>query len=355
MSENMVRIAEDEVCRFATEAFASTGMPEADAAFHARALVDADLWGIGSHGIMRLPAYYARMLNGGVKVAPAIARIRGAGALEVLDGDAGSGFIVARDAMARAIALAKTHRIAAVGAVNSNHFGAGAIYARMASREGMIGIAMTGVKPLMSAPGAIGGVVGNNPLAVAIPTYGDFDFCLDMAMSKVAGGKLTLAIKKGESIPLDWATDPDGRPTSDPALAFKGFLLPMGDFKGLGLAYVVDILSGLITGGAFSDQIKSMYTDNRDPSLTSHFFIALDIDAIIGRDAMRERMAAYLDRLKRIPMLEPGTELYLPGELEHRHAEKVRAAGIPVAEKTYRELLAIKKEKNLAADLTPLA
>ena len=118
----------------------------------------------------------------------------------------------------------------------------------------MIGIAMTNVKPLIVAPGASVPVTGNNPIAFGIPTYGEFPFVLDMSLSVVAGGKLTLAIKKKEKIPMDWATDKNGRPTDDPQAAFDGYLLPMGGHKGLGLSYVVDILSGLITG-AFSRRI----------------------------------------------------------------------------------------------------
>lgn len=220
MGEHEVLVKAEELLSFVSELFEYAGMPEADAYFHAKALVDTDLWGISSHGVMRVPAYFARMQNGAVRVRPEIRKVSGEGALEVLDGDAGAGIIVGKHAMERAIELAKVHHIAAVGVRNSNHFGAGAIYARMAAEAGMIGIAMTNVLPLVTAPGASRPVVGNNPIAIAVPTYGEFPFCLDMALSKVAGGKLTLAIKRGEKIPTDWATDAEGRPTDDPKKAF---------------------------------------------------------------------------------------------------------------------------------------
>lgn len=354
MNDNLVRIDEIELFKFVRELFVLAGMTEEDAILHARALVDTDLWGISSHGVMRVPAYFARMKNGAVNVRPEIKKVAGSAALEVLDGDAGAGIVVGSHAMKRAIELAGQFHIAAVGVRNSNHFGAGAIYARMAAAQGMIGIAMTNVLPLVTAPGAARPVVGNNPIAVGIPSYGEFPFCLDMALSKVAGGKLTLAIKKGEKIPMDWATDSSGRPTDDPQKAFDGFLLPMGDYKGLGLAYVVDILSGLITGGVFSHEMKSMYANPTEPSLTGHFFIAIDVEAIMGKDEMKNRMQAYYKRLKETPMWQEHTEMLLPGELEYRKEEERRREGVPVPLKTYEELLELKHTYELSAELTPI-
>lgn len=351
--EHQVLVKDSQLLVFVTELFEYAGMPKEDALFHAQALVDTDLWGISSHGVMRVPAYFARMQNGAVRVKPEIRRVAGAGALEVLDGNAGAGIVVGKHAMERAIELAGTHHIAAVGVRNSNHFGAGAIYARMAAKEGMLGIAMTNVLPLVTAPGAGRPVVGNNPIAIAVPTYGEFPFCLDMAMSKVAGGKLTLAIKRGEKIPMDWATDADGKPTDDPQKAFEGFLLPMGGHKGLGLAYVVDILSGLITGGVFSHQMKSMYANPEEPSLTGHFFIAIDLEAIIGKEELKARMEEYYKRLKETPMWQEGAEMLLPGELEYRKEKERRAEGIPVPVKTYEELLELKERYGIQAELTP--
>lgn len=355
MGEHEVLVKAEELQSFVSELFEYAGMPEEDAVFHAQALVETDLWGVSSHGVMRVPAYFGRMQNGAVRVKPEIKKVSGEGALEVLDGDAGAGIVVGKHAMERAMELAKTHHIAAVGVRNSNHFGAGAIYARMAAKEGMIGIAMTNVMPLVTAPGASRPVVGNNPIAIAVPTYGEFPFCLDMALSKVAGGKLTLAIKRGEKIPMDWATDAEGRPTDDPKKAFDGFLLPMGGYKGLGLAYVVDILSGVITGGVFSHQMKSMYANPEEPSLTGHFFIAIDLDAIIGREELKARMDEYYKRLKATPVWEEGGEMFLPGELEYRKEKERRATGIPVPVKTYEELLNLKDTCKIRAELHPLA
>ena len=351
---NTYLIQGEDLIAFGKELFKKAGMSEADADFHANALVQTNYWGIDSHGVIRIPAYFKRMINGAVNVKPDIKTVRGEGCLEVLDADAAAGFIGAKAGMERAIKNAKKTGIAACGVINSNHFGAGALYARMAAEKGMIGIAMTNVKPLIVAPGASQPVTGNNPIAFAIPTYGDFPFVLDMSLSVVAGGKLTLAFKKKEKIPMDWATDKEGRPTDDPQKAFDGYLLPMGGHKGLGLSYVVDILSGVITGGVFSKEMKSMYANPEEPSLTGHFFIAIDISRIITEEAMKERMAIFKDNLKSTPMWQEGAEMLLPGEIEYRKEKERKEQGIPVPITTYEELMELAKEYDVKSPLIRL-
>ncbi|NCF68255.1 MAG: Ldh family oxidoreductase, partial [Chloroflexi bacterium] len=251
----------------------------------------------------------------------------------------GMGYIVAKSAMTRAIELAEIHGIGAVGVVRSNHFGAAALFSRMATDRGLIGIVMTNVIPNIVAPGGSKPITGNNPIAFGVPTFGDFPFMLDISLSNVAGGKLLLASKKGEKIPLDWATDKDGHPTDDPDKAFAGFLLPVGGHKGLGLSYVVDILSGLITGGVFQHEMKSMYKHRDEPSLTCHFMIVINPIAIMSREEMEERMANFYQTIKTSPMWDDNREMMLPGEIEHRTAVSRRANGIPLPIDLYNELL----------------
>lgn len=349
---NTVQIKGEELAQFIQELFMKADMCPEDAKFHAESLVNTNYWGIDSHGAIRVPAYFKRMLNGGINVKPDIKVVRGEASLEVMDADGAAGFIAGRAGMTRAMEQARKNGIAAVGMINSNHFGAGALYARLAAEEGMIGIAMTNVKPLIVAPGASKPVTGNNPIAFAIPTYGEFPFVLDISLSKVAGGKLTLAIKKKEKIPMDWATDKDGHPTDDPQKAFDGYLMPMGEHKGLGLSYVVDILSGVITGGVYSHMMKSMYANPTEPSLTGHFFIAIDISKIIPKEMMKERMKDFYDRLKSTPMWQEKAEMLMPGELEYRREQERRKNGIPVPTTTYDELMELAQEYNVKAPLT---
>ena len=251
----------------------------------------------------------------------------------------------------RAIELAEQFNIGAVGTIHSNHFGATAIYTRMAAERGMIGIAMTNVVPNVVAPGGSKPVVGNNPLSIAIPTHGEFPFVLDISLSAVAGGKLLLASKKGEKIPQDWATDKDGRPTDDPDKAFAGFLLPMGGHKGLGLAYAVDLLCGLITGGAFLQGMKGMYKFPNDPSLTGHFMIAINVSAVMNQEEMQGRMESFVNTVKSSPMWDERQQMLLPGELEHRTALTRKGSGVPLPENLYQELVELGQELGVATSL----
>ena len=354
MAETQVLVRPDTLETFVTELFQSTGMAEKDAAFHAQALVQTNLWGVDSHGVLRVPAYVQRLRSGGINPKPQISTLKGSQGLEVLDGDDGPGFVVGRQAMERAIQLAEKFNIGVVGAIRSNHFGATGIYARLAAERGMIGIAMTNVMPNVVAPGGGKPVVGNNPIAVAVPTFDAFPFVLDISLSAVAGGKLLLASKKGEKIPLNWATDRGGRPTDDPDKAFAGFLLPMGGYKGLGLAYVVDILCGVITGGVFLDQMKSMYKHPDDPSLTGHLMMAINFLSLMSREEMKSRMASFYQTVKASPIWDESKEMLLPGEIEYRTSLERKKNGIPVPPKLYEELVALGREMGISSTLSKL-
>ena len=351
MSENNYIVPATELQDYMTRLFERSGMSREDAAHCAYAMVQTNLWGIDSHGVLRAPIYLERLISGAVNAAPTIETVRGGLALEVLDGDDGLGYVVGKAAMERAIELAEQFNIGAVGVIRSNHFGAAALYAQMATQRGMIGIVMTNVKPNIVAPGGSKLIAGNNPIAIGIPTFAEFPFMLDISLSSVAGGKLLLASKKGEKIPLDWATDINGRPTDDPDEAFAGFLLPVGGHKGLGLSYVVDILSGLITGGVFQDGIKSMYKQKEDPSLTCHFMIVINPLILMSREVMQERMAEYYKTIKASPMWDDTREMMLPGEIEYRTAQMRQENGIPIPTALYEDLAALGNELNVPFSL----
>jgi len=341
-------ISAPKLTAYLSNLFASTGMNTEDADFCAESLVQTNLWGVDSHGALRAPIYLERLYSRALNPAPNIQTVRGGGALEVLDGDNGMGFVVGRAAMDRAITLAQQFNISAVGVVGSNHFGAAGLYARMAAEAGMIGIVMSNVIPNIIAPGGSKPITGNNPIAFAVPTFADFPFVLDISLSNVAGGKILLASKKGEKIPMDWATDKNGRPTDDPNDAFAGFLLPVGGHKGLGLSYMVDILSGLITGGVYQYDIKSMYKHKNDPSLTCHFMIAINPLILMGREEMETRMADFCQTIKQSPMWSEAQEMMLPGEIEDRMAHSRLESGIPIPPALYEELAALGEQHGIA-------
>jgi LDH2 family malate/lactate/ureidoglycolate dehydrogenase len=351
MSDNEVMISAPTLETFVTELFSQARMTKLDATFVARVLVQTNLWGIDSHGVLRVPLYLQRLRNGAMNPQPQVRQITGSGALELLHGDDGPGFIAGREAMRRAIDLAETFNVGVVGVVRSNHFGAAGIYTRMATDRHMIGIVMTNTIPNMVAPGGSRPITGNNPIALAIPTFADFPFVLDISLSSVAGGKLLLASKKGEKIPLGWATDKEGRPTDDPDQGFAGFLMPVGGHKGLGLSYAVDILCGLITGGAFQHHMKSMYRHPDDPSLTGHFMIVINPLVLISREEMARRMASFYRTIKESPMWDESKEMMLPGEIEYRTAQQRQAAGIPLPPDLHQELVTLGDELGIEAKL----
>jgi LDH2 family malate/lactate/ureidoglycolate dehydrogenase len=342
-----ILIGVDALQRILVRLFVATGMSNPDAAFCAAALVQSDLWGIESHGVLRAPIYLKRLRSRAVNPTPTIRVTTGAGALEVLDGDAGMGFVVARAAMQRAIALARQFNVSAVGVTNSNHFGAAGLYARMAAEEGMVGIVVTNVGPNLVASGGSRPITGNNPLAISIPTFAAFPFTLDISLSNVAGGKLLVAIEKGQKIPFDWGTDKEGRPTDDPERAFAGFLLPLGGHKGLGLSYAIDILSGLITGGAFQFGVTSMYKRTSEPSRTGHFMIVINPLALMSREDLKERMAAFCETVKSSPMWDDRQEMLLPGEIEFRTEQARRAAGLRLPSHLCGELADLAREMDV--------
>jgi LDH2 family malate/lactate/ureidoglycolate dehydrogenase len=338
---------------FVADVFCRSGMSGPDAAIFAGALVQTDLWGKSSHGVMRVPHYVKRLQSGAVIPRPEVKIVRGGGAFEIMDGDDGPGHLVGRAAMLRAVTLADDLSVGVVGVTRSNHFGAAALYARLAVDRGMVGIAMTNSTPKLVAPGGSKAISGNNPVAVGVPSNGDFPFLLDMSPAAVAGGKLLLAGQKGEKIPPGVALDAEGRPTDDPAAAFAGQWLPIGGVKGLGLSYAVDLLCGLIPGGPFGLGMKSQFSQSSEPSGTGHMMIALRLDAVITQDELRRRMEEFVTAVKASPMHDASSEMLVPGEAAHRTELERRAHGIPLPAGVYEELRALGELLDVPGGLAP--
>lgn len=351
MSDSTFNVSAESLQTFVTEVFKKAGCGESNARDMAQCLVQTNLWGIDSHGVLRVKKYLDRIRSGGMNATPELRTLRSDSGLQVMDADNGSGYVAAKAAMTRAIELAEQYNIAAVGIINSNHCGATSLYARMALERDMIGVAMTNVAPNMVMTGGSRPITGNNPIAVAVPTFGDFPFVLDISLSAVAGGKLLMAMKNGDPIPLGWATDSDGRPTTNPQTGFNGFLLPLGGHKGFGLSLLVDILCGVITGGSFQHQLKSMYRFPNDPSNTAHLMIVINPLVLIGKQQMKQRMRDFITTVKESPMWDQDGEMLLPGEIEYRKEQERRRKGIPISAALYDELSAIGIELNLAAVL----
>ena len=353
MADGDVLLRPEALEAFVADIFRTSGMNDQGAAFFSGALVQADLWGKSSHGVLRVPHYVQRIESGAVNPRPTVRIVRGGGAFEIMDGDDGPGHLVGREAMLRAVSLAEDFGVGVVGVVRSNHFGAAALYARLAVDRGMVGIAMTNSAPKLVAPGGSKAISGNNPVAVGVPSYGDFPFLLDMSPATVAGGKLLLAHQRGEKISLGLALDAEGQPTDDPGAAFAGQWLPIGGAKGLGLSYAVDLLCGLIPGGPFGLGMKSQFSQPSEPSGTGHMMIALRLETVITQDEMRQRMEEFVASVKASPMRDAFSEMLVPGEAAYRSEIERRAHGIPLPGSVFAELRALGERLKVADGLLP--
>ncbi len=318
---------------WSADVFLRLGLREADATVVAETLVEADLRGVGSHGVQRMTTY-ARGLRGGTIVArPQIAVVQESGWAAVLDGGGGMGQLAAQGAMRLALERAASGGHGAVAVRNSGHCGAMAYYAMQAAEQRCIGLAVTNAGINMMPTGGSEKLVGNNPLAYAIPTGRETPIVLDMATSVVAGGKLDVARLRGETIPLGWALDAAGNPTTDPVAARQGALLPLGGPKGYGLAVVLDILCGVLSGGRFGKGLGG-------PG-SSHYFEAIQIEAFTLYEDFLGRIGELVDQLHDCPPATGSSGVVLPGEPEHRlRAQRLRD-GLPLEDTLVGELDAL--------------
>ena len=245
------RIDATRLIDFATTVYASAGMPEADARLVADTLVQADLWGHQSHGVLRLGWYLDRLRHGVMHPVTTSEIVVDAGAIAVMDGHDGVGQVLAMRATHEAITRAKAHGIGAVAVRHSNHFGTCMYYTRRVAAAGCVGMLTSNGGPAMAPWGGRKKIIGTNPWSVAAPVGTRAPFVVDMAATGVARGKIYLARHEHWPIPLGWALNQAGEPTTDPQEALDGIILPMAEHKGYALAAMVDMLSGVLTGSGF--------------------------------------------------------------------------------------------------------
>ncbi len=325
-----VTIAADELKALTQSAFARAGFSKADADTTAEILVTTDLMGIGTHGVHRVDQYLKRVAAGVVPAKPDIRVTDKAPSIAIVDGGGGQGQVVGARALELAITKAIKTGIGFVSVGNSNHFGAMAPYGFAATVAGLILVSGTTASPSMTPFGGRERCLGNNPVGFAAPRKGAPPFLLDMALSVAARGKMRKLRDAGEPMPLGWALDADGKPTTDAQAGLDGFIQFIGGHKGYGLALAVDILSGVLSGGRFLDEVGDMWAET-EPQGVSHFFLGLNPAAIMAREDFDARMTAFAERIKTTTPFEAAGEVLLPGEIEHRIMEIRRLDGIPLA------------------------
>src|SRR3954465_14620585 len=273
--------------------FQRLDVPAEDAGIVAHHLVEADLRGVHSHGVIRVPTYVAALKAGKVNPRPNLEVVEDHGGQVVMDGDNGLGQLAAFRANELAIQRGKEHGLAAVALRRSPHCGAMAYYAIRAREQGLIGLAITHAGLNMTPIGGTAKIVGNNPFAIAIPSNREWPMVLDIATSVVAGGKLDVARSKGESIPLGWARDKDGNPTTDPVAARAGALEPVGGYKGYGMAIMLDVLAGVLSGGRFGGMLGVQPGEGG----MGQFFLTIDVTRFMPMGQFKARMNELIDQI----------------------------------------------------------
>jgi LDH2 family malate/lactate/ureidoglycolate dehydrogenase len=342
------------------EVLQAAGVAENDAACVAASLTAADSRGISSHGAARLLGVYVRRLQvGSTRATPDIRVVQRTGGVALLDGDAGLGQVVGSEAMRLAVTLAREHGVGAVGVRNSSHFGIGAFFVEQATRAGMVGMAMSNATPNMPPAGARSRFLGTNPFAIGVPgPTPEQPIVLDMATSVVARGKIVMADKHGEPIPPGWAMTDGGEPTTNAAEALLGAVLPMGGYKGSGLAMMIDILSGVLTGAASGQDVVDLYDRSERHQDLGHFFVAIDVSAFCPPEAFQSRVERYAEQVRLQPRAPGVEQILLPGDKERAAADQADLAGIQLSAADLADLDALANELGVAglgSRLTPRA
>jgi LDH2 family malate/lactate/ureidoglycolate dehydrogenase len=292
-------------------------------------MAEADLLGVPSHGIRMLPGLISALREGRATRDPCLRLVRDHAATCVLDGDNGPGRYVAVQAMQYAVERANHFGVGVCLATRTTHWGRAHAYAYRAAQAGLVGLCTTNAIPNMLAWGSIRPVLGNNPLAIGIPrAQGQAPLVLDMAMSQAAVGKIGTYLREGRPVPLGWGLDSAGQPTSDPAaILSSGSVLPMGDHKGAGLAMMMELLTGALTGGLLSHEIVQVEKTGLDPN-ASKFFLALDVDMFVERERFLQKVQDLLTFLQ--SATKPASDFVYPGERGWQTRERYLAEGIPI-------------------------
>ena len=327
-----IPVAASEARRLVEDILKGNGVPAENATIVARCLVAADLRGVDTHGMNRIPSYMERirqgLLNPGAQpvleqVTPVVAQV---------DGQNAFGFLAAQKAMAAAIDSAKVYGIGMASVKHSNHFGMSAWIVQQALDADLMSLVFTNSSPALPAFGGKSKLLGVSPLACGAPGKGAMkDFILDMAPSVAARGKIYKAKRRGEKIPLDWALDAEGRPTDDPAAALGGVMLPMGGPKGSALAIMMDVFSGVLSGSSYAGHVTGPYDLSRHADV-GHFFVAIKPDLFMSLDEFRDRMQYLYERVVGSDKAAGIERIYFPGELEQLTQEEREKTGIPLVQ-----------------------
>ena len=331
MATTPLRVRAEKLEAFTASAFEAVGISAPEATSIAELMVRADLQGSDGHGIFRLPQYIRRIRGGAVNVKPNITVAREAAGMALVDGDNGMGHLVMHYATGKAIEKARSAGVAWVGVKWSNHAGPASLYAAMPAERDMIGLYLAvGNANHLPAWGGLDMLLSTNPIAVALPSGEEPALVLDMATTVAAYGKVKTKAQRGETMPEGWMMDREGRPLTDPRRANEGFLLPIGGYKGYGLALVFGLLAGTLNGAAMGRDVVDFNADDTTPTNTGHVIVAIDVAAFQPVADFKRSVDALVRDLRASRRL-PGVErIRLPGEGSHAARADRTKHGIPL-------------------------
>jgi len=337
---------------FATEALTKVDVPREDAAIIADTLVEADLRGIDTHGILRLAPYMKMFSEGNINPRPNLSIVKETPITALIDADDAAGNVASFKAAEIAIQKAKNSGVGIVGVKNSTHNCMLAYYPMMALKHDMIGLMTTNAPPQVPAYGGLTKILSTNPYAAAIPAGDELPVVVDMASTLVALGKVRLSATLGKKIPLGWGLDENGEPTEDPNAILKGgFLAWLGGPKGYSLAVLANILSGVLTGGAFGPQNFPPYSTaeyGNQLIREGHFIMVLRIDNFMPVDEFKSRMDAMIRETKASEPAKGFSRVLLPGEPEFENKSQRLKTGIPLSHPVWEKLVGVKEKFGLA-------
>src|SRR5580692_8207544 len=313
--ENFEKIPAHGIRSMIADCFVAAGLPGEDAARCAELMTEADLTGADGHGIFRLAQYVRRLKARGFNAKPNITVTRTAPATALVDGDNGMGHLVMTRAANEAIAMARDTGVAWVGVRRSNHAGPAGLYAEMAAAHGMIGVyAAVANANHMATWGGADHLLGTNPLAIGVPS-GHGALVFDMATSIVAYGTVKKYALRGLTMPEGWFVKPEtGEAITDPSRSGEGILLPMGEYKGSGLALMIGLLAGVLNGAAFGRDVVDFNADDKSETNTGHFLIAVDIPRFIPLDTFKSEVDRHIRDLRASKRLPGVDDIRLPGD-----------------------------------------
>jgi L-2-hydroxycarboxylate dehydrogenase (NAD+) len=346
MPNDVPRVPAERLAAFIFRGFTAAGLPAEDARTLADLMVEADLRGSDTHGVIRLPLYVRRIRAGGVNPKPDIRVVSDRPSAALIDGDNGMGHLVMRRAAELAIEKATATGVGWVGARMSNHAGPAALYVTMPLKHDMIGLYFAvGSSNHLPPWGGSESLLGTNPMAVAVPALDEPPIVLDMSPTVAAYGKVRLKAQRGEPMPVGWMIDRDGKPLTDPKRADEGHLLPIGDYKGSGLSLIIGLLAGALNRAAIGRDVVDFVKESGKLTNTGQAIAALSIGAFLPPTEFKRGVDRLIRDIRDSPRL-PGVErIWLPGEQSHTKLLDRRAHGVPVP-KALRESL-----DNVARDL----